>query len=186
VSSIEGKTLHLEKELHPLDALIYNALGHMQALLQDRPIQTYLPDDLPPVEVDPTRIDEVLTNILENIVRYTPAQSAIEIRAQVSGEHILVSIADLGPGIAQSNLELIFDKFYRVKKQQYNDLLPAGSGLGLAICRGIIEAHGGRIWAANGENGGAIFSFTLPLSTVPLPMWEVEIHAKEGSLHSCD
>jgi signal transduction histidine kinase len=72
------------------------------------------------------------------------------------------------------------------KKQQYNDLLPAGSGLGLAICRGIIEAHGGRIWAANGENGGAIFSFTLPLSTVPLPMWEVEIHAKEGSLHSCN
>jgi two-component system, OmpR family, sensor histidine kinase KdpD len=186
VSSIEGKTLYLEKELHPLDALIYNALGHMQALLQDRPIQTYLSDDLPPVEVDPTRTDEVLTNILENIVRYTPAQSPIEIRAQVSGEHILVSIADSGPGIAQSNLELIFDKFYRVKKQQYNDLLPAGSGLGLAICRGIIEAHGGRIWAANGENGGAIFSFTLPLSTVPLPLWEVEIHAKEGFLHPCD
>ncbi|HZU03518.1 MAG TPA: ATP-binding protein [Ktedonobacteraceae bacterium] len=186
VSSIEGKTLYLEKELHPPDALIYNALGHMQTLLQDRPIQLYLPDDLPPVEVDPTRIDEVLTNILENIVRYTPARSPIEIRAQVSGEHILVSIADSGPGIAQSNLELIFDKFYRVKKQQYNDLLPAGSGLGLAICRGIIEAHGGRIWAANGENGGAIFSFTLPLSTVPLPMWEVEIHAKEGFLHPCD
>src|SRR5205823_13580484 len=87
VSSIEGKTLHLEKELHPLDALIYNAQGHMQALLQDRPIQMHLPDDLPVVEVDPTLIDEVLTNILENIVRYTPAQSPVQIRAQVDGEY---------------------------------------------------------------------------------------------------
>lgn len=150
----------------------------MQALLCNRPIKIYLPDDLPPVKIEPTRIDQVLTNILENVVRHTPARSPVEINVQVDDGSILISVADHGSGISPSNLELIFDKFYRVKRQ-YNDILPEGSGLGLAICKGIIEAHGGRIWAANREGGGAIFSFTLPLSST-----EVKVHAKEGLTYS--
>jgi two-component system sensor histidine kinase KdpD len=162
MSRIEGNALKPEKEWYPIDELIHDVLGRMQPLIQGRDVQTYLPGDLPPVELDYLEIDQVLTNLVENAVRYTPQGSPIEISAQVDGEQMDISVADRGPGIPASKMEHIFDKFYRVLDVQRDGTHPIGSGLGLAVSRGLVEAHGGRIWAENREGGGAIFRFTLP------------------------
>ena len=163
MSRIEGGALKPEKEWYPIDELIHDVLGHMQPLLQRRKVETDLPDDLPPVELDYLQIDQVLTNLIENAVRYTPADSPIEISARVDGGTMLISVADRGPGIPETDVERVFDKFFRVMPTSSRVARPVGSGLGLAVSRGLVEAHGGHIWAENREGGGAIFRFTLPL-----------------------
>lgn len=163
MSRIEGNALKPEKEWFPINELIQDVLGRMQPLLQDRVVQTHLPNDLPPVELDYLEIDQVLTNLIENAVRYTPATSPIEISAAVAGEQVQISVADHGLGVPPSTIEHIFDKFYRVLDTQRDATHPIGSGLGLAVCRGLVEAHGGRIWMENRAGGGAVFRFTLPV-----------------------
>jgi two-component system sensor histidine kinase KdpD len=172
MSRIEAGAIKPEKEWYPVDELIHYALGHMQFLLQGREVHTSIPDDLPPVELDYLQMDQVLTNLLENAVRYTSPSSPIEITAEVVDSQIMVSITDHGPGIPPDDLERIFDKFYRVLGTARKGTSIMGSGLGLAVCRGLVEAHGGRIWAENRAGGGAVFRFTLPLQKV-----EGEIYA---------
>src|SRR6266566_3167795 len=114
MSRIEGGALKPEKEWYPIDELIHDVLGHLQPMLQNRAVIAHLPDDLPPVELDYLEIDQVLTNLIENAVRYTPSESPIEIRAQIDGDQMVISVADRGPGIPPADLERVFDKFYRV------------------------------------------------------------------------
>jgi two-component system sensor histidine kinase KdpD len=160
MSRIEGGALHPEKEWYPIDELLHDVLGRMQLLLQGREVTTHVPADLPPVELDYLMIDQVLTNLVENALRYTPAGTPIEIAVSTTATELLLSVADRGPGIPPRDLERIFDKFYRVLGHARET---GGTGIGLAVCRGLIEAHGGRIWAENRPGGGAIFRFTLPL-----------------------
>jgi two-component system sensor histidine kinase KdpD len=166
MSRIEGGALKPEKEWYPIDELIHDVLDHLQPILQGRQVSTSIPDDVPPVEIDYLQMDQVMTNLVENAVRYTPPSSPIEISVEAKEGEMLVSVADRGPGIPRADLERIFDKFYRVTgaKRKGSSM---GTGLGLAVCRGLIEAHGGHIWAGNREDGGAIFQFTLPLSGTP-------------------
>ncbi len=163
MSRIEGGALKAEKEWYPIEEVINDVIGHMHTLLQDRDVLKDISSDLPPVELDYLQIDQVLTNLIENAVRYTPTHSAIEIAAKRMDEQIMISIADCGPGIPPEDLERIFDKFYRVSGAKRRNSSVMGTGLGLAVCRGLVEAHGGRIWAENRPGGGAIFRFTLPL-----------------------
>jgi two-component system sensor histidine kinase KdpD len=122
-----------------------------------------LPSELLLVPFDSVLTEQVLVNLLENAAKYTPAQSVIEISALRQGDHVMVSVADEGPGFPAGDEERIFDKFYRSKRPGK----PSGVGLGLSICRAIVEAHGGQIWAEHQPQGGARFSFTLPLDGVP-------------------
>ena len=161
MSRIEGGALKAEKELYPLDELVYHVVDHLQFILKDRDIRVSLPDNLSPVELDFLQMDQVLTNLIENAVRYTPSGSPIEISAEEQNDEMLVRVADRGPGIPEEYKERIFDKFYRVSGAKQRGTM--GTGLGLAVCRGLIEAHGGHIWAENRDGGGAIFQFTLPL-----------------------
>ena len=161
MSRIEGGALSPEKEWYPIDELIHDVLGHMQPLLLDRVVQTSIPDDLPPVQLDYLEIEQVLTNLIENAVRYTPSDSPIDVGVQTEGDHMVISVADRGPGIPPADLERVFDKFYRVLGRTSGR--PSGSGLGLAVSKGLVEAHGGRIWAENRDRGGSVFRFTLPL-----------------------
>ncbi len=163
MSRIEGGALKPEKEWYPVDELIHDVLDHMQPVLQGRTVQTHLPDDLPPVELDYLQMDQVLTNLIENAVRYTPPESPIEVSAQIDGEQMVISVADRGPGIPQADKERIFDKFYRVLGTQRNAATIPGSGLGLAVSKGLVEAHGGHIWVEDRPGGGSIFRFTLPV-----------------------
>lgn len=163
MSRIEGGALKPEKEWYPIDELIHDVLGRLQPELQGREVTLDVPGDLPPVELDYMEVDQVLTNLIENAVRYTPPESPIEISARVEGNEMVVSVADRGPGIPPDDLARIFDKFYRVKSIRTKSPQAPGSGLGLAVSRGMVEAHGGRIWAENRPGGGAIFRFTLPV-----------------------
>ena len=163
MSRIEGGALKPEKEWYPINELIQDVVARMQPVLQGRVVHTDLPADLPPVKLDYLQIDQVLTNLLENAVRYTPAESPIDIGVRLDGEYMLISVADRGPGIPAADLDRVFDKFYRVMETQTKATRTTGSGLGLAVCKGLVEAHGGRVWVENRQGGGAIFQFTLPL-----------------------
>jgi len=163
MSRIEGGALKPEKEWYPLDELLQDVLNRMQVVLQGRDVRLSLPDNLPPIKLDYLQIDQVVTNMLENAVRYTPTNTPIEIVARVTNGQIEVSIADHGSGIPPYELTRIFDKFYRVSGITRKNTSTMGTGLGLAVCRGLIEAHGGHIWAENGPDGGSVFRFTLPM-----------------------
>jgi two-component system sensor histidine kinase KdpD len=162
VSRIEEGALVPEKEEYALASPIHDVLGRLEPLLEGR-VHTHLPeDDLLLVELDYLEIDQVLTNLLENAVRYTPVGSPIDVSASSEGGQVVVRVADRGPGIPPADLERVFDKFYRVLHGQHPVGYPMGSGLGLAVCRGLVEAHGGRIWAEAREGGGLIVCVALP------------------------
>ncbi|MEO8973433.1 MAG: ATP-binding protein, partial [Ktedonobacteraceae bacterium] len=166
MSRIEGGALKPEKEWYPVEELIHDVLGRMQPLLQGRAVETDLPENLPPVELDYLEIDQVVSNLLENALRYTPASSPIEVSAHVKGSEMEICVADRGPGIPLAERERVFDKFYRVlgpRRVATQPTQPTGSGLGLAVSKGLVEAHGGHIRVENREDGGALFCFTLPV-----------------------
>ncbi len=163
MSRIEEGALKPEKEEYSLVELIHDVLGRLEPLLKGRVVHTHLPpDDLLLVELDYLEIDQVLTNLIENAVRYTPKGSPIEVSAHIEGKQVIVSVADRGPGIPSADLGRVFDKFYRVLHGQHPAGYPMGSGLGLAVCKGLVEGHGGRIWAELREGGGLIMFLTLP------------------------
>jgi two-component system, OmpR family, sensor histidine kinase KdpD len=106
---------------------------------------------------------QVLVNLLDNAVKYSPSASPVEVRARAAGGLLEISVSDRGSGIPGSDLVRIFDKFYRVERPGQ----VMGTGLGLAISKGIVDAHGGQIWAANRPGGGATFTVALPLAGIP-------------------
>jgi two-component system sensor histidine kinase KdpD len=163
MSRLEAGILRPEKMWYPLGELIYDVLNRMQSLMQERIVEMNIPADLPPVPLDSVQIDQVMTNLIENVLRHTPAGSPMEITAHVNEAQLVVSVADRGPGIPAFERQRIFDKFYRIEGSLGH---ANGLGLGLAICRGVIEAHGGAIWVQSRESGGAEFCFTLPLKEV--------------------
>jgi len=135
------------------------ALHRLDPLLGGRPVRVGLPAQLPLVAVDEVLLEQVVYNLLENAVKHAPSSTPIEIEARVRDHEVELSVADRGPGLAPGSEERVFEKFYRGDTSRR----AGGVGLGLAICRGIVEAHGGRLRAANRPDGGAAFSFTLPL-----------------------
>jgi len=161
MTRLESGALQLRKEWHPLEEVIGAALGRLGKELADRRVDTRVPPDLPLVPIDDVLIEQVLVNLLDNAVKYTPGGSPIRIIATSTGEAITVEVADHGPGLPRGEEDKVFEKFYRG--------MPGGrgAGLGLAICQGIIKAHGGNIWAQNLPEGGVAFLFTLPLAGKP-------------------
>lgn len=165
MSRIEDGALKPEKDWYQVTALIQDVLDRLQPLLQGRTVSLHLPIDLPPIELDYLQIDQVLTNLIENAVRYTPPESPIEVSTRLSGDEIIITVADRGPGIPESDYERIFDKFYRVlNTKDHRPASPPGSGLGLAVCKGLVEAHDGKIWAEPRLGGGMSFFVVFPVS----------------------
>ena len=123
-----------------------------------------IPDDLPLVWVDYVRLQQVFTNLISNSLKYAPAETVIRIRARVQDNQVFVRVSNQGPPVPDEHLDRIFDKFYRVTAAER----VTGTGLVLSICKGIIEAHGGRIWAENLPDGFA-YNFTLPLRVKDAP-----------------
>ena len=117
-----------------------------------------VPESLPLVPVDYVQMEQVFTNLVSNSVKYAPEKTVIRVRAFVEGNTIHVVVSNQGPQVLQEYLERIFDKFFRLTAADR----VTGTGLGLSICKGIIEAHGGRLWAENVPVGRA-FNFTFPL-----------------------
>jgi two-component system sensor histidine kinase KdpD len=165
---IEAGAVQLNKEWHSLDEVVGAALGRLEGRIRDHTVNTAFPPDLPLVLVDGVLLEQVVINLVDNAVKYAPVGSAIDLSASTSDREVVVEVADRGPGILSGEEARIFDKFYRGKFVR-----EGGVGLGLTICRGIVEAHGGRIWAENRFGGGALVRFSLPLSDQP-PAVETE------------
>jgi two-component system sensor histidine kinase KdpD len=159
MTRLESGNLNVRKELQPLEETIGSACQRLERFLRDRLIRIDIPSDLPLVFADGVLLEKVFLNLLDNAIKYTPPGSPIEIAARRQDMEILVEVRDNGPGLGKGEEEKIFDKFHRGARQSK----PGGAGLGLTICRGIIRAHGGKIWAENRAEGGAVFRFTLPL-----------------------
>src|SRR6185369_3897236 len=123
-----------------------------------------LEEDLPPVYADPERIHQVLFNLLDNALRFTPAGGRVVVTAGRAAEGVEVAVADTGPGIAPEHLSRVFERFYRVDSARSRD--DGGTGIGLAIARSVVEAHDGRIWAESEPGRGSIFRFELPTALV--------------------
>jgi two-component system sensor histidine kinase KdpD len=171
MSRIESGVLHPAQDWYGIDEVITAVTGRLEAQLAPYPLTVVVAPDLPLLRLDFTEIDQVLTNLLENAVRYTPAGTPIRISARRHGAEVAVRVSDVGPGVPAADLPRLFDKFYR----RAGHVRPQGMGLGLAICKGLIEAHGGRITAQNRPGGGLQITFTLPVPpgvaarTVPVP-----------------
>jgi two-component system, OmpR family, sensor histidine kinase KdpD len=168
MTRLESGSVRVRKEWQPLEEVIGAALIRLDRQLEGRPVDTDLPPDLPLVPLDDALIEQVLVNLLENALKYTPPDSPIRIAAWAAEDEITLEVADRGPGIAPGDEERIFEKFYRARKYRSEASgSERGVGLGLTICRGMVQAHGGRIWAQHREGGGAAFRFTLPLEGRP-------------------
>lgn len=159
MARLEAGYLRLLVEWYDLPDVIGAALDRADKSVRARPIAAEFPADLPLIPLDQALIVQVMENLLNNAAKYSPPETPISIHVRTDDGQIYISVADRGPGIPEADRERIFDKFYRVNEQDS----PFGTGLGLAICKGIIEAHRGRMWAENRLGGGTVFTFTLPL-----------------------
>jgi two-component system, OmpR family, sensor histidine kinase KdpD len=158
MSRLQSGEVKINLEWHVLEEVIGCALAQLDSQLQDHPLSISLPADLPLVQIDALLLERVVINLLENAIKYTPPGTPVAISGRVNDRDLLVTVADQGPGLPVGQEERIFEKFYQVTPGSAR-----GAGLGLTICRSIIEAHGGHIGAANRPEGGARFSFTIPL-----------------------
>ncbi|MBV9120181.1 MAG: GHKL domain-containing protein [Chloroflexi bacterium] len=156
MSRLESGSLHPRFELTSIADVIADVLDRLEPALQGRRVGLHLPESLPPTPLDFVLVGQVLTNLIDNAIRYSPAEAAITISAEVTHEQLRVTVFNEGSHIASADLERLFDKFYRVSTAT------GGTGLGLAIVRGIVESLGGRVWAENVGRRGVAFTFTLP------------------------
>ncbi|WHZ23998.1 MAG: Osmosensitive K+ channel histidine kinase KdpD [Nitrospira sp.] len=159
MTRLEAGAMQLRKEWHALDEVVGTALARVKSRIATHPVSTTFPDDLPLVLVDGVLIEQVLINLLENAVKYSPPASPIKVTALVKDGMVVTEVADRGPGIPQGEERRIFEKFYRLHPDR-----EGGVGLGLTICQGIVESHGGRIWVDARHGGGSNFRFTLPIA----------------------
>ncbi|MEO8461966.1 MAG: ATP-binding protein [Chloroflexota bacterium] len=159
MSRIEGSTLRLSRSMSQIREIVPRAIR--QVLDRDgHTIEADIAPDLPPVEVDTSRIEAVIRNLIENAVKYSRPGTPVRIRAEADDRNVTVKVSDLGPGVAPEHRGRVFERFYRADASYTRD--SRGAGLGLAICKGFVEAHGGTIWLEEGLPG-ATFAFTLPL-----------------------
>jgi PAS domain S-box-containing protein len=159
-SRIQAGGLHMD--IAPLDLanLITVVTHRLQVKSPGVKVAVDIPPNLPTVMADRDRIEEVLQNLLDNAVKYSPRQRMIRVVCHATGDEVIVSISDMGMGIALREQEQIFDRFHRVGDPMTQ--ATPGAGLGLYICRAIIEAHGGHIWVESTLHQGSTFSFSLP------------------------
>jgi two-component system sensor histidine kinase KdpD len=169
---LEAGAVKLSREWHPMDEVVGAGLARLDGRLREHTVHTSFPADLPLVLVDGVLLEQVVINLVENAVKYAPSGSTIDLSASPSDREIVVEVADRGPGIPSGEEARIFDKFYRGRFAR-----EGGVGLGLTICRGIVEAHSGRIWAENRSGGGALFRFSIPL---PDQQPSVETETQQG------
>jgi two-component system sensor histidine kinase KdpD len=159
VSRIEAGAIKISRQPSDVQDLVGAALEQLGSRAGTRPVNMEIPTDLPYVSVDFGLIVQTLVNVLDNALKYSPDDSPIDIKARRVGQKMQIEIADRGIGIPPQDLAHVFDKFYRIKRPDN----VTGTGLGLSICKGIIEAHGGRIAAENRPGGGTIMRLVLPM-----------------------
>lgn len=163
MARLDAGSAELNKQWYPVEEIIGSVLTRQRKFLADRQVKVSMPPGIPMLHVDAVMIEQVLINLLENAIRYTPAGSDLEIIVETTAAATKIAVADHGPGIPPGLEEKLFEKFF----QSRCEAAQSGVGLGLAICRAIIEVHGGRITAQNRPDGGAWFELSLPFDESP-------------------
>jgi two-component system sensor histidine kinase KdpD len=160
MTRIEAGAIRPNAELCDIQDLVGCALAAVEQRIGNRSVEIQLPDDLPLVSMDLVLMTQVLVNILDNAHKYAPAESTIEVSATADNDWLSLEVADRGSGVPEHDLKRVFDKFYRIPIPEG----AGGTGLGLSICKGIVEAHGGRINAENRTGGGLRIVIVLPIA----------------------
>lgn len=163
MARLESGAVQLNRQWQPLEEVVGSALATSMPILAGRPLKVTLAEDLPLLQFDAVLMERVFVNLLENIAKYTPAGTGIEIAARAVGTHVEIIVDDQGPGLPAGRHEAIFEKFER----GHRETATAGVGLGLAICRAIMRVHGGTIRGETRPEGGARFIMRLPRGTPP-------------------
>jgi two-component system sensor histidine kinase KdpD len=158
MSRIDAGQLKPERKWNVLSEIVGSVLSRLEQASKTHRIDVHIPENLPLVPVDFIQMEQVFTNLIHNSLKYAPAGTVITVAAAAKSDLLDVCVSNEGPRVPSHDLELIFEKFHRITAADQ----VTGTGLGLSICKGIIEAHAGRIWAENLAAGFAI-RFTLPL-----------------------
>ena len=160
MSKMESGDAVLHRDWVDVADITTSSLESLRSVSGQRPVKVDLPDDLPLVLADYDQLQIAIRNLVENAFLYSPPDTPIEVSARVGLGHLRIRVRDYGTGLMPDEFERVFDKFYRGRSARR---IP-GTGLGLPICRGIAEAHGGRLWAEHAPGGGVAFVLSLPLS----------------------
>jgi two-component system sensor histidine kinase KdpD len=176
MSRIEAGGLRGENEPYQLDDLVSTAVSRVRPQLGSRRLEIEIPAELPLVRVDATFVDQALTNVLENAVKYTPDEATIRIVATAEGARVRLAVEDSGPGVPAGSLARLFDKFYRVPRR--GEGARRGTGIGLTVVRGLVEAMGGSVTARPSDLGGLAIELDLP--TAPSPIASADAHVAAG------
>ena len=160
ITRLEAGVLKVKKELYDLQDLLGSCLASLESRLTGRKTRIQIPPDLPLIPMDSVLMAQVLVNLMENALKYSPPDGIIEVTGRRGENCVKIEVADQGPGVPQEHLGRIFNKFFRFKRTEE----VGGTGLGLAISKGIVEAHEGMIWAENRPEGGFKIVFTLPFA----------------------
>jgi two-component system sensor histidine kinase KdpD len=159
MSRIESGVLKIKKEWNSIDEIAMGAATKIHKHLANHLLEMHFAENLPLIPTDFVMIGQVFMNLIGNSIKYAPADSTISINCRQVGDCLDVKVANQGPPVPEQHLDRIFEKFYRVTAAEQI----TGTGLGLSICKGIVEAHGGKIWAEN-EKDHFVFHFMLPTS----------------------
>ncbi|MDY6911903.1 MAG: ATP-binding protein, partial [Chloroflexota bacterium] len=163
MSQLETGIMKMEKTRSRVSSIIKQLRDQLEDLAREHHLQINVATGMPVIDADEVRLGEVITNLVENAVSYSDAGNHIVLEAAMNDGEILVSVTDEGIGIPPEHLEKIFDRFYRLEGGVIRRR--GGSGLGLSICKGIVEAHNGRIWVESELGKGSRFSFALPVES---------------------
>ncbi|NJO80765.1 MAG: histidine kinase [Cyanobacteria bacterium RM1_2_2] len=169
VARERGAEFRIQPQELNLGQLCLEVIERLQEQFQanQQHVQTDIPSDLPNVYADPERVRQVLVNLLDNAIKYTPSQGKISVAIlHRTSQKVQVSICDSGPGIPAENQERIFEDRFRLQRDEAKD----GYGIGLAVCKRVVQAHYGQIWVDSAPNQGSCFHFTLPVYRVLQPL----------------
>lgn len=160
MARIEAGQIELRKGARSVADLVRQSLAKLAGSLDARPVEVRVPEDLPPVAADHELVHIVIRQLLDNAIKYSPPDSPISIEAVMSEDAVVVSVADLGPGVPEADRNRVFEKFYRGREAR--ERIP-GTGMGLAIAQEIVKAHNGEIRVESRPGGGCRFLFSLPI-----------------------
>ncbi|MHC1783773.1 MAG: DUF4118 domain-containing protein [Anaerolineaceae bacterium] len=158
MSRIEAGALKPHRRWNSINEIARGVATKMRKQLQEHHLEMDFPDNLPLVPTDYVLVEQVFNNLISNSIKYAPASTPITLQGRAEGDYFHTQVVNLGPPVPEENIERVFDKFHPVMEADQ----VTGTGLGLSICKGIIEAHGGKIWAEN-KADSFVFHFTLPL-----------------------
>jgi two-component system sensor histidine kinase KdpD len=161
LSRLEAGTLRIAPRLQTIGGIVNTAMAQVQAVTAQHQLDLNVPIDLPAIRADGDRIAQVPTNLVGNAVKFSPLHTTIAVSAARVDETVQIDVADQGRGIASAERGRIFEPFQQLNAHGVHRT--QGAGLGLAICKGLVEAHGGRIWVQDRSGPGTTMSFTLPI-----------------------